>query len=54
MPDFDLSITICSWNTLEDTRACLASLERELKSVPFEAIVIDNNSEDGSPDMVRQ
>jgi GT2 family glycosyltransferase len=54
MPDFDLSITICSWNTLEDTRACLASLERELKSVPFEVIVIDNNSEDGSPDMVRQ
>jgi GT2 family glycosyltransferase len=52
MPDFDLSITICSWNTLEDTRACLASLEKVQGEVSVEVIVLDNNSEDDSPDMV--
>ena len=52
MPDFDLSITICSWNTLGDTRACLASLEAVRSEANFEVIVVDNNSEDGSPDMV--
>jgi len=52
VPDFDLSITICSWNTLADTRACLASLEKVRAEAAFEVIVVDNNSEDGSPDMV--
>jgi GT2 family glycosyltransferase len=54
MPDFDLSITICSWNTESDLRACLASLERVRDEVSFEVIVVDNNSEDGSPDMVER
>lgn len=53
MPDFELSITICSWNTVEDLRACLASLRAEALAVPgFEVIVVDNASADGSPDMV--
>lgn len=52
MPDFDLSITICSWNTLEDTRACLRSLQAVQNEASFETIVVDNNSEDGSPDMI--
>ncbi|MFZ4506233.1 MAG: glycosyltransferase family 2 protein [Fimbriimonas sp.] len=52
MPDFDLSITICSWNTQSDLRDCLASLEQARDEGSFEVIVIDNNSEDGSPDMV--
>lgn len=51
MKDFDLSITICSWNTLDDLRACLASLEKVRNEASFEVIVVDNNSEDGSPDM---
>jgi len=105
MPDLKLSVTICSWNTREDLRACLASLEKEFKNPPlregrerdlqpktssdgpsqktatpkhrstepaedsnaanrqpptancaarFEVIVIDNNSRDGSADMVAQ
>lgn len=54
MWDFDLSITICSWNTQEDTRACLQSLERVRDEVSMEVIVLDNNSEDGSPDMVER
>jgi GT2 family glycosyltransferase len=54
MPDLELSITICSWNTQEDLRACLCSLEALQDEAAFEVIVIDNNSEDGSPDMVAQ
>ena len=52
MPDFRVSITICSWNTLPDTRACLESLEQLRDEAGFEVIVVDNNSEDGSPDMI--
>lgn len=52
MKDFDLSITICSWNTIDDLRACLASLTAIRDEANFEVIVIDNNSEDGSPVMV--
>ena len=43
-----LSVTICSWNTQTDLRACLQSLE----GTEAEVIVCDNNSEDGSPEMV--
>lgn len=52
MPDFDLSITICSWNTQEDLRACLASLEAVRGEANFETIVVDNDSEDKSAEMV--
>jgi len=54
VPDLDLSITICSWNTVDDLRACLKSLELVEDEATFEVIVIDNNSEDGSPQMVAQ
>lgn len=47
--DLQLSVTICSWNTQDDLRACLRSLENE---AGVETIVCDNNSEDGSPEMV--
>lgn len=52
MPDFDLSITICSWNTKEDLRACLASLQLVQDEANFEVIVVDNNSADESAEMV--
>lgn len=56
MPDSAprLSVTICSWNTQEDLRACLQSLWNVRGEVPAEVIVCDNNSEDGSPEMVAQ
>ncbi|MBL8048319.1 MAG: glycosyltransferase family 2 protein [Chthonomonas sp.] len=53
MPDFDLSITICSWNAVEDLRRCLASLRERTGETKFEVIVVENNSEDGSGDMCR-
>lgn len=52
MSDFDLSITICSWNTVVDLRICLKSLELVRDEASFEVIVVDNNSEDGSAEMV--
>lgn len=52
MPDLELSITICSWNTQQDLRLCLQSLFEARAEANFEVIVVDNNSEDGSPDMV--
>ena len=54
MPDLELSITVCSWNTKADLQACLESLELAANEANFEVIVIDNNSEDGSPDMVAE
>ena len=54
MPDLELSVTICSWNTEDDLRACLQSLREILNEAAFEVIVIDNASADGSPDMVEE
>lgn len=54
MSDFDLSVLICSWNTRDDLRMCLTSLERAREEGSFEVIVIENNSEDGSAHMVRE
>lgn len=54
MPDPELTVTICSWNTQADLRACLASLEAERASLDFEVLVVDNASQDGSPEMVER
>ncbi len=54
MTDFDLSVTICSWNTIHDLRACLASLRECQDEGNFEVVVVDNASSDGSADMVAE
>jgi GT2 family glycosyltransferase len=54
MPDFALSITIASWNTRKDMQDCLASLEAVRDELPFEVIVVDNASTDGTPEMVEE
>lgn len=53
MWDFDLTVSICSWNTREDLRACLQSL-REVAPANVETLVVENNSADGSDLMVEQ
>jgi GT2 family glycosyltransferase len=50
--DVELSVTICSWNTREYLRACLASLELARSEGTIEVIVIDNASNDSSAEMV--
>ncbi len=54
MQDLELTITICSWNTIDDLRLCLESLKQEASSAIFEVIVIENASSDGSKDMVER
>jgi len=53
MPSLDISISIVSYNTRDLLRACLQSLEARREEVALEIIVIDNNSTDGSAEMVR-
>ena len=48
-----LSVLIVNWNTKEKLRACLASINRFPPDEPFEVIVVDNSSSDGSAEMVR-
>lgn len=49
-----LSICIVNWNTRALLRACLQSIYRHPPSEPFEVIVVDNASPDGSAAMVQQ
>jgi len=48
----DLSVIIVSWNTRQLLQECLESLYRHTKGITFEVFVVDNNSSDGSPEMV--
>jgi GT2 family glycosyltransferase len=46
-----VAIIVLSWNGRDDTLQCLASLA-DVSYAPFEVIVVDNGSRDGSPDAV--
>jgi len=48
-----LSILIVNWNTRDLLRECLLSIYGHAPQEPFEVIVVDNASSDGSADMVR-
>lgn len=49
----DVSILVVSYNTKELTCAALESIESQTKDVTYEVIVVDNNSQDGSADALR-
>ncbi len=49
-----LSIVIVNWNTASFLNDCLASIELNHVSGDFETIVVDNLSNDGSVEIVRQ
>jgi GT2 family glycosyltransferase len=46
-------IIILNWNGLADTLACLGSLSH-LDYPSYETLVVDNGSQDGSPDAIRE
>lgn len=48
-----VSVIIVNWNTRDLLRACLGSLPWDSTALQVEAVVVDNGSEDGSPEMVR-
>jgi GT2 family glycosyltransferase len=52
MENLDVSIIIVTYKTRDLTRRLLESIFRETKSVSFEVIVVDNNSADGSVEMI--
>ncbi len=49
----DLSIIIVNYNVKHYLRECLQSIYRSTKEINFEITVVDNNSTDGSVDMVK-
>ena len=50
----DLSIIITSWNTRDLLQGALDSMVTHPPRVPYEIIVVDNDSDDGSGDMVER
>lgn len=50
----DVSFIIVSYNTQGLLRDCLQSIRKQTKGVEYEVIVVDNDSSDGSPEMVER
>lgn len=46
--DPELSIIVVNWNTRDLTLACLRSLYDQTRETPFEVLLVDNGSHDGS------
>jgi len=53
MPLPDLSVCIVNWNTQDDLSQAISSVLAADSGLALEVIVLDNASEDGSPEMVR-
>ncbi|HME06729.1 MAG TPA: glycosyltransferase family 2 protein [Bryobacteraceae bacterium] len=47
-----VSVVVVNWNRRDLLRSCLQSLTKQRTERPFELIVVDNGSDDGSPEMV--
>lgn len=50
----DVSIVIVNWNGCELLSRCLQCVERTIRQSTYEVFVVDNDSTDGSQDMVRR
>ncbi len=50
----DVSIVIVSFNTREVLRECLQTVAQESEGLDVETWIVDNNSSDGSPEMIEQ
>ena len=48
----DVSVILVSYNTKDLTRDCINSIYEKTKDVDFDIFVVDNNSHDGSADMI--
>jgi len=50
----DLSVILVNYNDRLHLKDCLFSLTDTIKDIPFEVIVIDNQSSDGTPEWIRE
>ncbi|MFH1456799.1 MAG: glycosyltransferase family 2 protein, partial [Patescibacteria group bacterium] len=50
----DISIIIVNWKVKDLLEKCLRSIFEQTKNISFEVFVVDNNSGDGSVEMVRE
>ena len=53
-PTLDLSIVIVNFNTRDITLDCLRSIHAHTQDISFEVLVVDNHSEDGSAQAIRE
>ena len=49
-----ISVVVVTWNRRDLLQSCLQSLSRQQLNKPFEVIVVDNGSDDGSAEMVER
>lgn len=49
-----VSIIIVTWHVRKILQKCLQSIYNLEKSVPFEIIIVDNNSQDGTDSMIKE
>ena len=49
----DVSVCIVNWNTKDLLRKCIRSIKDKTVALNYEIIVVDNNSSDGSTEMLR-
>jgi GT2 family glycosyltransferase len=47
-----VAVVVVNWNRRDLLRSCLQSLERQNWKQPFEVVIVDNGSQDGSAEMV--
>jgi len=50
----DLSIIIVNYNSKDYLKNCLDSIFKKIKDINFEIIVVDNNSSDGSKELLKE
>ena len=50
----DLSICIVSYNVKNDLKECLSSIQQNIHGLSYEVIVVDNDSQDGTQEMMKQ
>jgi GT2 family glycosyltransferase len=52
--NIDVSVVIISWKMRDLLQRCLYTIYKFTNSITFEVIVIDNNSQDGTSEMIEQ